>query len=57
MTYKQLLELLKTLEPEQMKMDVSIYDPTVDEYYSTVGFGITNDTDVLDEDHPFIILK
>jgi hypothetical protein len=57
MTYKQLFEYLKTLDREQMQMDVSIYDPTVDEYYPTVGFGITNETDVLDENHPFIILK
>ena len=57
MTYKQLFEYLQTLDHTQMQMDVSIYDPTVDEYYSTTGLAITNEVDVLDEDHPFIILK
>lgn len=41
-----------------MQMNVSIYDPTVDEYYTTAGFGITDNNDqVLDGGHPFIILK
>ena len=58
MTFQQLFEYLQTLDHNQMQMDVSIYDPTVDEYYTTAGFGITDDSDqVLDGDHPFIILK
>lgn len=57
MTYQNLLELLQTLDHEQLKMNVSIYDPTIEEYYTVCGFGITNENDVLDEDHPFIILN
>lgn len=57
MTYQQLFEYLQTLDQNQMQMDVSIYDPTVDEFYPTAGFGITNESVVLDEDHPYIILK
>ena len=57
MTYQHLLEMLQTLDHEQLKTNVSIYDPTVDEYYTVCGFGITNEDDFLDKDHPFIILN
>lgn len=57
MTYQQLLDILQTLTHEQLKANLSIYDPTIDEYYTVSGFGITNEDEVLDKDHPYIILK
>lgn len=57
MTYQQLLDILQTLTHEQLKANLSIYDPTIDEYYTVSGFGITNEDEVLDKDHPYIILN
>ena len=55
MTYQNLLEILKTLTLEQLKMDVSIYDIGDDEFYPMNGFHFTGDTcDVLDPEHPYV---
>ena len=54
MTYRELMNLLKTLSYEQLQMDVSIYDIGNDEFYPMEGFHFTNDTtDVLDPEHPY----
>lgn len=55
MTYRELMNLLKTLSYEQLQMDVSIYDIGNDEFYSMNGFHFTGDTcDVLDPEHPYL---
>lgn len=54
MTYQQLFDYLKTLDHNQMKMDVSIYDIGGDEFYPVEGFHLTITTDVLDDNHPYI---
>jgi len=57
MTYKELLERLKGLSEEQLNCDVTVYDDYGDEYHGWVEFGIVEETDVLDKDHPILILK
>ena len=53
-TYKQLLEKLLTLTPEQLDCTPTIYDSETDDYYPITTFLIATDEDqVLDEDHPY----
>lgn len=55
MTYQNLLEILQTLNIEQLKMDVTIYDIGDDEFYPMNGFHLTDKTvDVLDPEHPYL---
>ena len=53
-TYKQLLEQLLTLTPEQLDCTPTVYDSEIDEYLPIKQFLIATDEDqVLDEDHPY----
>lgn len=54
MTYYQLLELLSTMSHEQLKMDVTAYNSLEDEYFMCKELKVTNVTDVLDKNHPYI---
>ena len=54
MTYRELLENLKNLSENQLDMDVSVRDVQTDEHFSGSSFVITDETDVLDENHPVI---
>lgn len=56
MTYKELLDQLQQLNPEQLNQDVAVWNDDLDEYYQ---FGVElvfvdNTQDVLDLDHPVI---
>lgn len=54
MTYQNLLEILQTLTLEQLKMDVTIYDISVDSFYPMEGFHLTDNTVyILDPEHPY----
>ena len=57
MTYKELLDVLNKLNPEQLNQTVTVYDGTVDEYYPVNDCDFTKTTDVLDENHFFIEIK
>lgn len=54
MTYKTLLDKLSKLNQEQLNMDVTIY--IHDEYYPATRLFISLDSDVLDDDHPVIMV-
>ena len=56
MTYKELLNQLQQLNPEQLNQDVAVYHDHEGEYYqSDVEFVFATDAqDVLDVDHPII---
>lgn len=54
MTYGDLLKILSCLNQEQLEQDVTIHIVGSDEYYPTLGLAFAEETDVLDEDHPFI---
>ena len=56
MTYKELLNQLKSLSEEQLNSDVAVYDEGVDEYYQLkveLVFA-TEECQVLDVDHPIL---
>jgi hypothetical protein len=57
MTYKELLDVLNKLNPEQLNQTVTVYDGTVDEYYPVNDCDFTKTADVLDENHFFIEIK
>lgn len=54
-TYKQLLDQLLTLTPEQLDCTPTVYDPDTDEYYPVTTFLTASETNqVLDESHPYL---
>ena len=55
MTYRQLLEAIKELRPENLDDTVTIYIVEEDEYFAVVSTGICDDG-VLDDGHPFLIV-
>lgn len=57
MTYKELLEKLQNLTQEQLNQNVTMYDEKMDEFFALDDTGITDQDDVLDENHFFLILK
>lgn len=57
MTYKELFQQLSTLTEEQMNQTVTVHDPYQDEYIAVVHTETTSDSDVLDENHFFLVLK
>lgn len=55
MTYRELINLLKTFSYEQLQMDVSIYDIGNDEFCPMEGLHLSDKTtQVLDPEHPYI---
>jgi len=55
MTYRQLLEALKELHPDNLDNTVTVYTVEQDEYFAVSGTGICDDG-VLDDGHPFLIV-
>lgn len=47
---------LSKLTNTQLDSNVTIYDTTDDEYFEIANFTTTEDDDILDKDHPVIIL-
>ena len=56
-TYRQLLEALLELSQEELDMNVSIYDFTNEVYYPLNYTGKCEGDDVLDADHPIMIIN
>ena len=59
MTYRELAELiLEEFNDDQLDMDVTVYDQEQDEFYplAETPWAITSDEDVLDPDHPYLII-
>jgi hypothetical protein len=57
MSYKELLEQLQQLSPERLEDTVTVHDPYQDEYIAVVHTATTTETDVLDENHFYLVLK
>ena len=51
MTYRELLEKLKTLTVDQLNQDVTVFVATEEEYYPVATVAVTVEDDVLDPDH------
>jgi len=57
MTYKELLEQLQSLTPEQLNQTVTIKDVFHDEFHGVEETAFTDETvDVLDEGHFYLML-
>jgi len=56
MTYKELFNKLCRFTPEQLNMDVTVYDSGDDEFYAVADYQITEEDDVLDKNHPFFVI-
>lgn len=56
MTYKQLLEQLQDLTEEQLNQTVTVYESQDNEFFMVDHTAVTNESDVLDEDHFFLVL-
>jgi hypothetical protein len=54
MTYRELINELLALRPDQLDNDVSVM--VGDEYYEVSEVFVTEVDDVLDADHPVIVL-
>ena len=57
MSYRDLLNYLRKLSDEQLDMDVTIRDDTVEEYYPLVGIGTATREDILEEHHPYLVVS
>ena len=51
MTYRELLEELKTLTIDQLNQDVTVFVATEEEYYPVATVSAAVEDDVLDPDH------
>lgn len=62
MKYETLLAAISKLTPEQLRMDVTIFDDENDEFYPIISFDISDDSKgniepangVLDNGHPYL---
>ena len=54
-TYGHLKDILATLTPEQLLMDVTVCDNQTREYTGYCGFCFQDGDDVLDDGHPYIL--
>lgn len=53
-TYRELLNKLNSFTNEQLDMTATIYISDSNEFYGVNQLKITTDTDVLDENHPYL---
>ena len=56
MTYEELKKHIEVMDKEQLQQDVTIYDTLDDEYYPVNDINLASSTDVLDINHPFLII-
>jgi hypothetical protein len=56
-TYRQLLNALLELSEEELDMTATIHDVEPDAYYPITATDKTVEADVLDSDHPIIIIN
>jgi hypothetical protein len=56
MTYHELKNWVNALQPEDLDLDVTVYVPREDEYFAVVDVDRTVETDVMDDDHPVLIM-
>jgi len=54
MTYKELLDKLKSLSDDQLNQTVTVFHGSTDEFYSVHSTGITHENDVLDANHFYL---
>ena len=58
MTYHELAHFIfAEMTEEQQQMDVTIYDGQTDDFVPMVKVEFTKETDVLDKNHPYLIIN
>jgi hypothetical protein len=57
MTYKQLLNELLLLNEDQLNQTATTFDPYWNEYTAIVHTETTSESDVLDEEHFYLVIK
>ncbi len=57
MTFGELKDKLSTLDEEQLKCDVTVYLKCQDEFFACKSLATTKNDDVLDVNHPVIIVE
>ena len=57
-TYQEILDALKELTPEQLKMSATVFDRGLDEYRPIQTFGLdeANQYDVFEKRHPYFLI-
>ena len=55
LTYRKLLAALKVLTDEELDLTVSVF--VSDEFKEIDGLDRASKTDILDKDHPFLLIK
>ena len=54
MTYKELLDKLKSLSNDQLDQTVTVFHGSTDEFYPAHSTGITHENDILDANHFYL---
>ena len=57
MTYGELGEEILKMNPEQLNMDISAYLIAEDEYFQVSKLKFTRFADVLDKNHPYLVVN
>lgn len=57
LTYRKLLEQLKNLDDNQLDSTVTVLDEFEDEFFGATRSEVTQEVDVLDENHFFLVIK
>jgi len=57
MTFRELKENLDSLSDEQLDCDLTVYDPNEQEFYgANLDLSTTEESDVLDKNHPYLAI-
>ena len=59
MTYRELIEELKTIPEDRLGDTITVYDPDRDDYCGVnhISVALDNNNDVLDEGHAYLVLR
>ena len=55
-TFRDLLAALKELSDEDLGLTATVYNASIDEFYPIVHTDRASRVDVLDSDHPYIVI-
>ena len=56
-TYRELLLTLSELSEDELDLTATIYDKSFEAYYPVSGTETTDDDDILDANHPVLIVN
>jgi len=56
MTYADLMQIIGNMTEEQKQMDVVVFNANSEEYSCVVAVENEDQTDVLDKEHPFLVI-